>query len=58
LVDTLTTIEKMLKKADNNPKRIKIQIRCHRDCECRHVTQLFESLSKLGIMNVRSAVAD
>ena len=58
LTNTLTAIENQLKKSDNNPKRIKIQIRCDRNCECRHVTQLFESLSKLGFTNIRSAVAD
>ncbi len=58
LANTLTAIENQLKKSDNNPQRIKIQIRCDRNCECRYVTQLFESLSKLGFTNVRSAVAD
>ena len=58
LANTLASIEKQLGKADNNPDRIKIQIRCDRNCECRHVSQLLESLSKLGFTNVRSAVAD
>lgn len=58
LSDTLSDIEKRLVNSDNNPKRIKIQIRCDRNCECRHVTQLLESLSKLGFTNVRSAVAE
>jgi len=58
LTNTLTAIEKQLRKVDNNPQLIKIQIRCDRNCECRHVTQLLESLAKLGFTNVRSAVAD
>lgn len=58
LTNTLTAIENQLKKSDNNPNRVKIQIRCDRNCECRHVTQLFENLSKLGFTNIRSAVAN
>ena len=56
--NTLTAIEKQLKKSDNNPNRIKVQIRCDRNCECRHVTKLFDGLARLGFTNVRSAVAD
>jgi biopolymer transport protein ExbD len=58
LANTLNAIENQLKKSDNNPKRIKIQIRCDRNCESRHVTKLLESLARLGFTNVRSAVAD
>lgn len=58
LSNTISAIERQLKKSDNNPDRIKIQIRCDRNCECRHVTQLLKSLSNLGFTNVRSAVAD
>jgi biopolymer transport protein ExbD len=58
LTSTMTVIEHLLTKSDNNPERIKIQIRCDRNCESRYVTQLFESLSRLGFTNVRSAVAD
>ncbi len=54
----LSAIRNNLEKSDNDPTRIKIQIRCDRQCECRHVTRLFENLANLGFTNVRSAVAD
>ena len=56
--DALSSIRKMLSKWDNDPTRIKIQIRCDRNCPSRHVTRLFENLAKLGFTNVRSAVSD
>jgi len=58
LPNALSAINSELERTGNDPDRIKIQIRCDRNCECRHVTRLFKSLSNLGFTNVRSAVAD
>lgn len=58
LKSVLETIQKNLVKSDNDPSRIKVQIRCHRNCESRHVTALLEALAELGFTHVRSAVSD
>ena len=54
----LSTVRKALAKFDNDADRVRIQIRCDRNCPSGHVTQLFENLAKLGFTNVRSAVTD
>jgi len=58
LDDALTKIRNLLGKFGNDPTRIKIQIRCDRNCPSSHVTELFENLAQLGFTNVRSAVSD
>ena len=58
LKNMLSAVQNNLAKSGNDPAKIKIQIRCDRNCECRHVTALLQSLAKLGFTNVRSAVAD
>ena len=58
LTRTLSTIEAKLETSDQDPRKIKIQIRCDRNCECRHVSELLENLANLGFTNVRSAVSD
>ena len=56
--EVLSTVRKLLAKFGNDPERIRIQIRCDRNCPSRHVTELFENLARLGFNNVRSAVTD
>lgn len=52
----IIAIQQKLTQFDNDPKRLRIQIRCDRHCECRHVSNLLKSLSEIGFTNVRSAV--
>ncbi len=47
-----------LNKVAGDPDRIRVQIRCDRNCECRHVSELLESLADLGFKQVRAAVTD
>ena len=58
LDNALSDIETKLRKSGNDHRRIKIQLRCDRNCECRHVSALLERLADLGFQNVRSAVSD
>ncbi len=58
LTHTLAAISAKLEKSNNDPQRVKIQIRCDRNCESRHVSELLTRLAELGFTNVRSAVAD
>ncbi len=55
---SLAAIKTKLEASNNDPSKVKIQIRCHRECPSRHVSELFQNLSKLGFTNVRSAVSD
>ena len=57
-INTMAAIQKRLEKTNNNPSRVKVQIRVDRNCECGHVTELLENLANLGFTNVRSAVSD
>ncbi len=43
---------------NNDPDRIRIQIRCDRNCECGNVNRLLKQLAKLGFKQVRAAVTD
>ena len=54
----LTTVTKQLRKVDNDPDSIRIQIRCDRNCECGHVNRLLKHLADLGFKQVRAAVTD
>ena len=58
LTSALSAIESKLKKSGNDPRKVKIQLRCDRNCECRHVSELLKSLANIGFLNVRSAVSD
>ena len=58
LADALLAMKNQLKKVANDPGQIRIQIRCDRNCECRHVSQLFTELSQLGFKQIRAAVSD
>ena len=58
LQNALSAIENKLKKSGNDHRKIKIQLRCDRNCECRHVSELLESLANIGFLDVRSAVSD
>lgn len=58
LTRALETIETKLEKSGRDPRKVKVQLRCHRECECRHVSAILERLADLGFTNVRSAVSD
>ncbi|MEM7784032.1 MAG: biopolymer transporter ExbD [Planctomycetota bacterium] len=58
LAKAVAVIRMRLEKVGNRPEKVKIQIRAHRLCQCRHLTELFQQLSNLGITNVRSSVSD
>lgn len=58
LEDTAKALQGQLKKMDDDPNRIKIQIRCDRRCESGHVNKLINRLSAMGFEKVRCAVAD
>ena len=56
--EVVGALQKRLEKMDNDPDRIRIEIRCDRRCESKHVNQLVNRLSALGFRKVRCAVAD
>ena len=58
LADTLSAMRSQLKKFDNDPSRIIVQMRSDRNCECRHVDELLLGLEDLGFRQVRSAVSN
>ncbi len=58
LNQALATIEKQLSKFGNDHHRMKITLRCDRNCECRHVSVILKRLANLGFQNVRSAVSN
>lgn len=58
LDQSIASIEKLLQQFDNDPSRLRVQLRCDRTCPSHHVTTLFDRLAKLGINHVRSAVSD
>ena len=54
----LSGMKNQLEKVNNDPDRIRIQIRCDRNCDCGHVSELLEQLAQLGFKQVRAAVTD
>lgn len=58
LADTSAAMRSQLKKFDDDPSRIIVQLRSDRNCECRHVNELLQSLEDLGFKQVRSAVSN
>ncbi|QEG20361.1 ExbD/TolR family protein [Mariniblastus fucicola] len=56
--EVVTAIQAQLEKMDNDPDRIRIQIRCDRNCLSKFVNQLVNRLSTMGFRKVRCAVAD
>ena len=58
LKSAMKAIESRLNKSGNDHRKVKIQLRCDRNCECRHVSELLKSLANIGFLNVRSAVSD
>jgi biopolymer transport protein ExbD len=58
LDDTLSAMRRQLKKFDDDPSRILVQMRSDRNCECRHINELLQSLKELGFKQVRSAVTN
>lgn len=53
---TSLALQNQLQKFGNDPDRILVQLRCDRNCDCKHVNKLLLQLSKLGFKQVRSAV--
>lgn len=51
-------LSERLDKNGGDPSKIRVQLRIHRECPSRHVTELLKRLSGLGFTNVRSAVAE
>lgn len=51
-------MESELNGNGSDPNKIKVQLRVHRECLSRHVTEVLQELAKLGFTNVRSAVAE
>ena len=58
LENCLSAMRDQLKKFENDPDRIHVQLRCDRNCECKHVSRLLKRLSELGFKQVRSAVTN
>jgi biopolymer transport protein ExbD len=56
--EVATALQNRLQKVDNDPDRIRIQIRCDRRCVSKYVNQLVNRLSSMGFRKVRCAVAD
>lgn len=56
--EVVTALQKRLKEMDNDPDRIRIQVRCDRRCLSKFVNQMVNRLSSLGFKKVRCAVAD
>ena len=58
LQEVTTALQAQLEKMDNDPDRIRIQIRCDRNCLSKFVNQLVNRFSSMGFKKVRCAVAD
>ena len=56
--EVANALQNRLQKVDNDPDRIRIQIRCDRRCLSKSVNQLVDRLSSMGFRKVRCAVAD
>jgi len=56
--EVVTALQNRLQKMDNDPDRIRIQIRCDRRCLSKYVNQVVDRLSTMGFRKVRCAVAD
>lgn len=56
--EVATALQNRLQKVDNDPDRIRIQVRCDRRCLSKYVNQLVNRLSSMGFRKVRCAVAD
>ena len=54
---TLGTLKNTLEQVNNDPSRVKIEIRCDRRCTGRHVNELMTGLSEIGFTNIRAAVS-
>ena len=58
LEQLILRMESELNSNGSDPSKIKVQLRVHRECLSRHVTEVLQELAKLGFTNVRSAVAE
>ena len=56
--EVVSALQSQLEKMDNDPDRIRIQIRCDRNCLSKFVNKLVNRLSSMGFKKVRCAVAD
>ncbi|MEM7457269.1 MAG: biopolymer transporter ExbD [Planctomycetota bacterium] len=53
----LNAIKNELENQDNDPGRIKIQLRCDRRCPAGHVNRLITKLSQMGFTRIDTAVS-
>ncbi len=58
LQDVSRVLQARLEKMDNDPDRLRIQIRCDKNCLAGNVNKLVNRLSEMGFRKVRCAVAD
>ena len=56
--EVVSALENRLQKMDNDPNRIRIQIRCDKRCQSKYVNRMVNRLSAMGFKKVRCAVAD
>lgn len=56
--EVVDALQSQLEKMDNDPDRIRIQIRCDRNCLSKYVNQLVNRFASMGFDKVRCAVAD
>ena len=56
--NALAAIRKKLESLNNDPGKIKIHLRCDRECKSRFVNRLTEKLSTMGFTQIRAAIAD
>ncbi len=55
---TITMVQERKKKRESINRRLEIEMRCDRRCPSEHVNQLMEELSRVGVNQVRIAVAE
>lgn len=56
--EVANALKTRLEKAGNDPDKVRIQIRCDRNCLSKSVNQLVNRLAAMGFQKVRCAVAD
>ena len=54
---TINTLRNKLAQLGNDPTRIQIELRCHRECPTQEVNRLMRRLSEIGFQQVYAAVS-
>ena len=54
---TIQILRDKLTKINNDPSKLKIELRCDKRCPSQHVNRIIEKLSNLGITFVRISVS-